>query len=50
MPPKVNSGTELRRISKSVATANVEVLEELSHVQWSCLYVLANDSLASYSP
>jgi hypothetical protein len=50
VPPKVNSGAELRWISKSAATANVEVLEELPHVEWSCLCVLANDAPASYSP
>jgi hypothetical protein len=50
VPLKVNSGVELRRISKLVATANVEVLEELSCVEWSYLCVLANDTPASYSP
>jgi hypothetical protein len=48
VPPKVNFGADLRRISKLVATANVEVLEELSRVEWSCLCVLANDAPASY--
>jgi hypothetical protein len=47
VPPKVNSDAELRRISKLAATANVEVLEELSHVEWSYLCVLANDAPAS---
>jgi hypothetical protein len=47
MPPKVNSGAELRRISKLVATANVEVLEELSCVEWSCLYMISNDAPSS---
>jgi hypothetical protein len=48
--PKVNFRAELRHISKSIATANVEVLEELPRAEWSCLYVLANDAPASYSP
>jgi hypothetical protein len=47
VPPKVNSGAELRRISKSAATVNVEFLEELSRVEWSCLCALANDAPAS---
>jgi hypothetical protein len=48
VPPKVNFGAELRWISKSVATANVEVLEEIPRVEWSYLYALANDAPASY--
>jgi hypothetical protein len=47
VPPKVNFGTELRLISKSVSVANVEVLEELPRVEWSCLCMLANDAPAS---
>jgi hypothetical protein len=47
VPPKVNFGVELRQISKSAAAANVEVLEELPRVEWSCLCVLANDAPAS---
>jgi hypothetical protein len=47
MLPKVNSNTEWRQIPKSVVTAHVEVLEELSHVEWSCLYALANDAPTS---
>jgi hypothetical protein len=50
MPPKVNSNTQLRRISKLVATANIEVLEELSRVESSYVCVLANNAHASYSP
>jgi hypothetical protein len=50
MLPKVNSGVEWREIPKSVVTTHVEVLEELSRVEWSCLYVLANNAPASYSP
>jgi hypothetical protein len=47
VPPKVNSNTELRHISKLDVAANVEVLEELPHAEWSRLYVLANDASTS---
>jgi hypothetical protein len=47
VPPKVNFGAEWRRIPKSVVTAHVEVLEELSRVEWSHLCALANDAPAS---
>jgi hypothetical protein len=47
VPPKVNSSVELRWISKSVATANVEVLEELPRSEWSFLGLLANNAPAS---
>jgi hypothetical protein len=47
VPPKVNSGAEWRWILKLVVTAHVEVLEELSRVEWSRLYALANDAPAS---
>jgi hypothetical protein len=50
VPPKVNSDAQSRWISKLATTANVEVLEELPRDEWSFLYVLANDALASYSP
>jgi hypothetical protein len=47
VPPKVNFGVELRQISKLAATVNVEVLEELSHVEWSYHCMLSSDSPAS---
>jgi hypothetical protein len=47
VPPKVNFDAEWRWIPKSVVTSHVEVLEELSHVEWSHLCVLANDAPAS---
>jgi hypothetical protein len=43
----VNFGTEWRRILKSVVISHVEFLEEISHVEWSCLCALANDAPAS---
>jgi hypothetical protein len=49
VPPKVNFSAELRQISKSVAVANIEFLEEIPHVEWSCLCVLANNAHASTS-
>jgi hypothetical protein len=45
--PKVNSDAEWRRISKSATTVDVEFLEELTRVEWSCLCALANDAPAS---
>jgi hypothetical protein len=48
VPPKVNSDTEWRQIPKSIVTVHIEVREELSHVEWSHLYVLANDAPASF--
>jgi len=47
VPPKVNFGAEWRQIPKSVLTTHIEVLEELSRVEWSCLYELANNAPAS---
>jgi hypothetical protein len=40
MPQKVNSGTEWRRILKSVVASHIKVLEELARVECSLLYVL----------
>jgi hypothetical protein len=48
VPPKVNSGAELRGISKLAAADNVEVLEEIPRDEWSCLCVLSNDAPASF--
>lgn len=50
VPRKVNSAAELRRVSKLVATANIEVLEELTRVYWSYLCALASNGPTSYSP
>jgi hypothetical protein len=47
MPPMVNFGAELRRISKSAAVANIEVLEEFPRAEWSFLYVVARNASAS---
>jgi hypothetical protein len=50
MLQKIHFSVELRKISKSDTTTNVEVLEELPRAEWSYLCTLANDAPTSYSP